>query len=523
MIFIAIPLATVGGVLSLWVRDMPFSVSAGVGFIALFGIAVLNGIVLIEHLKALKQQDFKCMKDLIFKGTKDRLRPVLLTAGTDALGFLPMAVSVGAGAEIQRPLATVVIGGLVTSTMLTLIALPILFELFHNVRQIKFFPFRLIRSKICLFIAFLFFVPVLSGFTQKEELNLQQITEIAIENNSRLNAYKLKIKQSEAMAKTTFTLPKTEVNYGSDQNNIADNGYPLNVLGIEQEMEFPTVYISKNKAKDIEVSMARTEFRMERNQLIKDVSISYFEYQMLNQQLKIYSGLDSIYERLLIQAEKRMNIKDASKLEYLNNRSKKNEISVNYKKLESKLNIVYQRLKILINYSTNFTVPETIEIMPRGLFSADSIPVYNYIKLQSDLAVSRLKVEKNNYLPDLRFNYFIGTNNHTDRQNYHGFEVGVAVPLFYGSTKNNVKTAKLAYNAQLMMAKNDSTIVTHQLSKLIAEQKNHYELIEIYRNAELPLVEEITRTATKDYDLKEINFLQFARSIESVIQIEFSY
>ncbi len=146
MIFTAIPLATVGGVFLLWVRGMPFSVSAGVGFIALFGIAVLNGIVLIEHLKELKHSGTFTMRELIIQGTINRLRPVMLTAGAAAMGFLPMAISSGAGAEVQRPLATVVIGGLVTSTMLTMIALPIMFEIFYNIRSIKFFSFK-IKSK----------------------------------------------------------------------------------------------------------------------------------------------------------------------------------------------------------------------------------------------------------------------------------------------------------------------------------------------------------------------------------------
>ncbi len=133
-------------------RGMPFSVSAGIGFIALFGIAVLNGIVLIEHLKDLQHEGMKNIQEFIIKGTKDRLRPVLLTAGAAAMGFLPMAVSTGAGAEVQRPLATVVIGGLVTSTMLTMIALPLLFEIFYNVKGIKFCPLRFIRANPPLFV-----------------------------------------------------------------------------------------------------------------------------------------------------------------------------------------------------------------------------------------------------------------------------------------------------------------------------------------------------------------------------------
>jgi len=125
MIFSAIPLSAVGGILLLWIRGLPFSISAGVGFIALFGIAVLNGIVLIEHLRELKQEGIKDMRELLLKGTAQRLRPVVMTAAAAALGFLPMAISTSAGAEVQRPLATVVIGGLITSTLLTIIVRPL--------------------------------------------------------------------------------------------------------------------------------------------------------------------------------------------------------------------------------------------------------------------------------------------------------------------------------------------------------------------------------------------------------------
>ncbi len=138
IIYSAIPFAAVGGILLLWVRDLPFSISAGVGFIALFGIAVLNGIVLIEHYQELKHsgQD-ESMESLIIHGAKDRMRAVILTAMSAALGFFPMAVSSGAGAEVQHPLATVVIGGLVTSTLLTLVVLPVLYSIFYNFRRKK--------------------------------------------------------------------------------------------------------------------------------------------------------------------------------------------------------------------------------------------------------------------------------------------------------------------------------------------------------------------------------------------------
>ncbi|HTF63509.1 MAG TPA: efflux RND transporter permease subunit, partial [Edaphobacter sp.] len=126
LIFLNIPLAATGGIVALLVRGMPFSISAGVGFIALFGIAVLNGIVLLTYIRELQQKELP-IELAVEQGAETRLRPVLMTALVASLGFIPMAVSHGAGAEVQRPLATVVIGGLVTSTLLTLLVLPSLY------------------------------------------------------------------------------------------------------------------------------------------------------------------------------------------------------------------------------------------------------------------------------------------------------------------------------------------------------------------------------------------------------------
>ncbi len=129
-VFSAIPLATIGGVWALWLRGMPFSISAGVGFIALFGVAVLNGIVLIGQMNQMQRDGEKDIQKRIVSSCMIRLRPVLMTALVASLGFLPMALSHGDGAEVQRPLATVVIGGLITSTLLTLLVLPAIYKMF---------------------------------------------------------------------------------------------------------------------------------------------------------------------------------------------------------------------------------------------------------------------------------------------------------------------------------------------------------------------------------------------------------
>ena len=136
-VFTAIPLSLIGGVAALWLRGMPFSISAGVGFIALFGISVLNGIVLIGQFNNLEKEGVKSVRKRVLLGCRERLRPVIMTALVASLGFLPMALSNGDGAEVQRPLATVVIGGLLTSTILTLMVLPAIYETFTKKKRAK--------------------------------------------------------------------------------------------------------------------------------------------------------------------------------------------------------------------------------------------------------------------------------------------------------------------------------------------------------------------------------------------------
>jgi cobalt-zinc-cadmium resistance protein CzcA len=141
IVFSGVPLALTGGVAALWFRDIPLSISAGVGFIALSGIAVLNGMVMISFIRALCDHG-KSLEEAIYEGAMTRLRPVLMTALVAGLGFVPMAINVGAGSEVQRPLATVVIGGIISSTILTLVVLPALYRIVHASREEDVADFR---------------------------------------------------------------------------------------------------------------------------------------------------------------------------------------------------------------------------------------------------------------------------------------------------------------------------------------------------------------------------------------------
>ncbi|MFY9178445.1 MAG: efflux RND transporter permease subunit, partial [Venatoribacter sp.] len=135
IIFTGVPLALTGGVMMLWLRDMPLSISAGVGFVALSGVAVLNGLVMLSFIRTLRKTH--SLEQAVIHGALTRLRPVLMTALVAGLGFVPMALNTGVGAEVQRPLATVVIGGIISSTLLTLLVLPVLYAWVHGREEKK--------------------------------------------------------------------------------------------------------------------------------------------------------------------------------------------------------------------------------------------------------------------------------------------------------------------------------------------------------------------------------------------------
>ncbi len=522
MIFTAIPLATVGGVFLLWLRGMPFSVSAGVGFIALFGIAVLNGIVLIEHLKELQHEGMTNMRELIIIGTKNRLRPVMLTAGAAAMGFLPMAISGGAGAEVQRPLATVVIGGLFTSTLLTMIALPLMYEIFYNVKRIQLFPFKIIRST-SLIIVFLLIVPVFSASGQNSELKLNDVIGIALQNNREIAAYSLKVEESKMLKKTAFNPGKTNLTFGNDQNNIAENGYPLNVFGIEQNISFPTLYTAESKSKQIEISMAETRLNMQKNEIRKNVSASFFNYQMLLNKREIFIKLDSLFTELLVNSEKRETKGDVSQLEVLNIKAKKNQVSILLNALNIDIENAGKKLKVIMNYDEDFTVSGVLELLPSVTVAPDSLPVFQLLKLENDWYNSLIQVSKNKTLPDFSLNYFLGSNKYENSKYYHGFQVGVAVPLFFGSDRGRTQAAEISSNSQLLISANEMALAKNRLNELINQQLKYKALLDNYNASGKLLHDEIMRAAFKSYQLGEINFYQFVSSFETAVQIQLEY
>jgi cobalt-zinc-cadmium resistance protein CzcA len=209
LIFTAIPMSAIGGIFALLLRGMPFSISAGIGFIALFGVAVLNGIVLIGTFNQLEKEGWTDIIKRVIEGTKIRLRPVLMTATVASLGFLPMALSRSAGAEVQKPLATVVIGGLITATFLTLFVLPLLYIIFNSKINLKRKP----KVKPLTATILLFLCSTINVNAQTVNISsIDQAINIAIQNNQSIKANDLEIKATESLKKTANELPKMDFN-----------------------------------------------------------------------------------------------------------------------------------------------------------------------------------------------------------------------------------------------------------------------------------------------------------------------
>ena len=229
LIYTAIPMSAIGGIWALYFRGMPFSISAGVGFIALFGVAVLNGIVLIAYFNTLKEAGASNIIKRIKQGTKVRLRPVLLTASVASLGFFPMAFSNSAGAEVQQPLATVVIGGLISATFLTLIVLPILYYFFEKAMD----RWGTTAMTICLLLL------ALPSFGQTTlPISLDEALQKASANYPQLQLLALQANQTAQLGNIKAAHPAATIGISSEEYDFSKNS-GVHSLFIQQNFNLP--------------------------------------------------------------------------------------------------------------------------------------------------------------------------------------------------------------------------------------------------------------------------------------------
>ncbi len=520
IIYSAIPMSAVGGVILLYMRQLPFSISAGVGFIALFGIAVLNGIVLIEEFKDLKAHGIKDVNTRIVLGTRNRLRPVLLTASAAALGFLPMAVSNSAGAEVQRPLATVVIGGLISATALTLVVLPVLYALFDRNRQM---PKDKKTMKTLVTLLLLLIIPVL-GFSQKNEITTDQAVEIALRNNLGLKASSQRIHQSKQLWGSAIDIGKTDFYYSRDENNFAPNNIPLDVWGVRQSFQFPTVYGAQRKVMKGKSQLVSDQFDMDKRMVAKEVYKSYYEIVYWQQMFKNYTYLDSLYTSFEYAANRRFEQGESNYLEKLTAETKKKEISLQLNQILESIRKSYFVLNQWLQTDATFEVIdkqfEKIALVPLDTMNH---PGLNYYDDAMKLSNKMLALERHKVLPDLNVSFFRGANNGMGRQTYWGVEVGVAIPLWFGSQQSKIAAAKTETFIMESESSNYKIRLNSKYLELQSDLRQFEEGVSYYLLTGKELSEKTIFHAEQAFKNGEIDFLQYTQLLENAKNIESNY
>ncbi len=519
LIYSAIPLAAVGGVLLLWIRGMPFSISAGVGFIALFGIAVLNGIVLIEHFKELKKQHFDDMETLIKQGTKDRLRAVLLTASAAALGFLPMAISTSAGAEVQRPLATVVIGGLITATLLTLVVLPVLYALFEkrNKGDSNSSLNKNISTTVLILVG-LSFTSI--GNAQENPKNLGELIDLAIENNATLKAANLNMKRSETLVGTAFDFDKTELYYSYDQNNLSIGNLPLNVLGVQQDFLFPTVYFAKRKTKKANFALSSSNYDVQEKALKREVTSDYYQYQYAKEKENIYLRLDSLYRDFAHMAKRRFELGETNYLEKITASSKQRQLQIALEQAQEDVSIAYNELLSQIQIPSGININhEPIGKIPLDVVNINETAEMDFSRNTVGLANAKRKQEAQQLLPDISLNYFQGTNSAVNG-NLIGYQAGLKIPLLFSGNASRIKASKIAEEIAIEQSKAYEIKLNARYMELQSQYEKFAKALDYYETEGSDLSEEILKTADLSFRNGEIDFFQYILSIENAYEIQ---
>lgn len=531
LIFTAIPLSAIGGVFALWIRGMPFSISAGVGFIALFGVAVLNGIVLIAEFNNLKKEGMTDLKDIILKGTSTRLRPVIMTALVASLGFLPMALSHGSGAEVQKPLATVVIGGLITATLLTLLVLPVLYLFFERMGKGK--PTMPHASVI----AFLLLLPAF-GKSQitGTGITIEQATDEALKNNAGIKAANYEIDYSHAVKRSSTDLGKTSVYLMHGQYNSLNTD---NNITISQNIPFPTVFSSQARLGTAMVKGSELKLQATQNELKSQVRTAYYYLQYLMAERRLLISQDSIYNAFSRASAVRLKTGESNLLEKTTAETQLMEVHNLLAQNQSDIFIYQSQLQTLMNSAhpvqlNNGDMTRLELAIPADSTAFHQSPVLGYLKQQVEISNKQKNVETAKALPDFTIGYFnqslIGYQNINGSDQYFdaskrftGLQVGVSIPLWFVPQAAKIKAAGI--HQQIAQSNYDQYQVNMQgqYKQAVQEYLKEKTTIDYYEKSALPNANLIIRQADNGFKSGEIGYVEYLQALKTALSIKSDY
>ena len=536
LIFTAIPLSAIGGIFALSLWGMPFSISAGVGFIALFGVAVLNGIVLISEFNHLKKDGITDIFERIYQGTRIRLRPVIMTAAVASLGFLPMALSESGGAEVQRPLATVVIGGLLSATFLTLVVLPILYYYFE--RGIKVKSGAVVTALV--FGLMLFQTPnVLAQEKPIVYQSLEEAIQMAIANNPSLKAADLQTLQEKALKGASWNLPKTSLSLTHGQyNSIYDND---NQFNISQSFAFPTVYANQNQLAKAQIEASEWRRTATQNELVNQVKATWYTLWLEKSKRTLLLEQDSIYQRFVRAANLRYKTGESNLLEKATAESQVAEIEVMLAQNQSDIEIYQTMLKTLLNVESVADIAvDSLEARELTflLESADvnNNPTLAWFRQQIAVAEREKSVERSRLMPDLTVGYFNQSLNGPNQDingnpvtfnsgdRFTGFQVGLAIPIFGAKSQSSViKASELKRQESEARLKATSNELEGRLESLIQQYQKFQNSLEYYQLNALPQAELILKQAQKGFESGDIGYVEYTQGLSRALSVQFNY
>jgi heavy metal efflux system protein len=519
LIYTAIPLSAIGGIFALYMRGMPFSISAGVGFIALFGVAVLNGIVLIAYFNELERQGVTNIRERILKGTRVRLRPVIMTAAVASFGFLPMALSTTSGAEVQRPLATVVIGGLITATILTLVVLPVLYS-FVAQWQARRSSSKTI-SMILLLMAASFFGDNLKA--QSQPLTLDEALQIAFKNHPSVQSADYQIQEQETLRRTGFELPKTQFYYdGTALGRRTDN--LQHDFGISQFIEHPKVYKSRNALQEEFFTLSKKNKDITTRDLRRQVTIAYYDILASQEIIQIYNFLDSLYFEFRELSDLRYQTGETNLLEKVSVENKYLETGVQQER--ARLLTVQQNraLQLLLKLDEAPLIPavplERVAVAAAGT-RLDDHPLLAYFRQIQSVVKAEQEIEESRLLPDFIARY--ATQNFDGVGGFSGVTVGVGVPLYRKTQRKRIEAAKV----RQMVVQSQYDVQELQLESLLNDRLLQLQNIDrgllYYEQQGRQLAAEILRSARLNYAAGEIGYIEYMQGLQQVFDLRKGY
>jgi cobalt-zinc-cadmium resistance protein CzcA len=532
MIFTAIPLSAIGGIFALWIRDMPFSISAGIGFIALFGVAVLNGIVLITEFNQIKKRGMINTHQIITEGTQIRLRPVLMTASVASLGFLPMALSQGSGAEVQRPLATVVIGGLISATILTLLVLPVLYQWVEHrgLRKTK-------HATITTVVILLLFCGSLHAQTGSgKTMSLEEMLTTAVNNNISIQASRKNTEVWKALQERVFSLPKTQI--GAEYGNI-NSAHNDTRFFVNQSFSLPVVY---RRQKDLYVAnqaLAVSIAGMKEKEIRKEVKMGFYELAGLLERQKLLLRLDSIYSRFLYSAELRLKTGETNILEKSTAESQMQQMKLQQEELLSDIIIVQQRLQLLLNTSDSL-LPAYDELkMQVNIIEDSSVsPAHPEIaQKQQQIVVKKAEtdLERNALTPDIAVGYnnlsIIGyqsidgvTQKYYDAgHRFNIYQLTLGLPIFTGAVRSRIKAGEIEQETAKLELVAVKQSLDSRLQQLKQQQARQLRLIGYYERTGLQQAELIIKNARLGFEKGDMGYVEWTLLMNNAVNIQVSY